>query len=264
MPDDVSEDLFKNPNRFAKLILKEEEKKPREEKVRALGQKGGGKHKDKRASSARPDKNKKDALARPGRARVDPNKREKDRQIALDSGICRGLEGWQGRARSRTCSVRAVSATGINQALGGLRGTAMGDAGGAGGLGHARHRSWRRRQLARHRRSRRRHGCGTGGMGDVDLGGRGKGKYGIMGRTVTQGCLTQEVVLRVIARAVAGQVLLREGAHQEPESRRQGTTNFEIGPTGRSRGCAPADHHEQRRRRAVPRARHAAPPVPAL
>ena len=63
-PDGLDEDLFKNPNRFAQLILKEPEKAPENKpKFELSGSKGGAKHKDKEGKFGKPDKEKKDALA---------------------------------------------------------------------------------------------------------------------------------------------------------------------------------------------------------
>src|SRR5262249_4086098 len=66
-PDDMAEDLFKNPNRFAKLLLKEEQKTPPKKKFELSGSKNGGKHKDKEGKFGKPNKDQKDALAsKPG------------------------------------------------------------------------------------------------------------------------------------------------------------------------------------------------------
>jgi hypothetical protein len=171
--------------------------------------------------------------SKPGAPRVDPNKREKDRQIALDSGIFAALKGGKGGAVSNVFGPGGLG-TGINNALGGLRGAAMGDAGGAGGLGTRGTGPGGGGNSLGIGGLGDGTGRGTGGMGDIDLGGRGKGKYGIIpGRTVTQGCLTQEVVLRVITRVQSqAKYCYEKELTKNPNLEGKVTNSFEIGSTG--------------------------------
>ena len=154
-PNRLSEDLFKNPNRFVQIILKEPDKKDKKkEKLDLSGAKDGGKHKDKEGKFGKKDKPKKDALAsKKGAPTVDPNKRERDRKIAYKAGL---LPSPAATPPSRMSLGSGGLGTGINNALGGLRGSEFGDAGGAGGLGYR--------------------GTGAGGGGNaLGIGGLGSG-----------------------------------------------------------------------------------------
>ncbi len=233
-PYGLREDLFKNPNRFAQLILKPQEKKKLPKKKFELsGSKGGGKHKDKEGKFGKIDKPKKDALASTkGAPRVDPNKREKDRKIALDSGILKALGGKQG-AVSNVFGPGGLG-TGINKALGGLRGSELGDAGGVGGLGTRGTGPGGGGNSLGIGGLGSGTGYGTGGLGNVDLGGRGKSPYKVeVGRTVTKGCLTQDVVLRVLSRVQSqAKYCYEKELPRNPNLEGKVTTAFVIGPTG--------------------------------
>jgi TonB family protein len=235
MPSDMEDDLFKNPNRFAKLILKEPEKAPEPKKKFELsGSKGGGRHKDKEGKFGKPDKVKKDALASTkGAPKVDPNKREKDRKIALQSGIFKALSGGKGGAASNVFGPGGLG-TGINNALGGLRGTAMGDAGGAGGLGTRGSGPGGGGNSLGIGGLGDGTGRGTGGLGNVDLGGRGKGRYKVIpGRTVTKGCLNQKQVMRVITRVQnQAKYCYERELTKNPNLSGKVITTFQINSTG--------------------------------
>jgi TonB family protein len=234
-PDGLDEDLFKNPNRFAQLILKEPEKAPKPKKIFELsGSKSGAKHKDKEGKFGKPDKEKKDALASTkGAPKVDPNKKEKDRKIAEQSGIFAALRGGPGGNVSNVFGPGGLG-TGINNALGGLRGQAMGDAGGAGGLGTRGSGGGGGGNSLGIGGFGSGTGRGTGGMGDVDLGGRGKGKYKVsVGRTVTKGCLSSSIVRRVLGRVQSqAKYCYEKELPRNPNLSGKITTGFVIGPTG--------------------------------
>ncbi len=232
-PEGLSDDLFKNANRFAQLLLKEPEKQ-KLKKFDLEGSKGGGRHKDKEGQFGKPKDKKKDALASTkGAPRVDPNKREKDRKIALESGIFKALQGTKDSAVSNVFGPGGLG-TGINNALGGLRGTAMGDAGGAGGLGTRGTGPGGGGNSLGIGGLGDGTGRGTGGLGNVDLGGRGKGRYAVIpGRTITKGCLSQEVVGRVLQRVHSqAKYCYEKELNRNPNLSGKITTNFLIGPTG--------------------------------
>lgn len=231
----LDEDLFKNPNRFAKLLLKEPEKKKEEpkKKIELSGSKGGGRHKGDEGKFGKPDKKPQDALASTkGAPRIDPNKREQDRKIAMNSGILATLSGGSG-AVSNVFGPGGLG-TGINNALGGLRGTAMGDAGGAGGLGSRGTGPGGGGNSMGIGGLGDGTGRGTGGLGNVDLGGRGKGQYNVTpGRTIMKGCLSQEVVGRVINRHMSQVKYCYEKELQKnPNLSGKIVTQFLIGATG--------------------------------
>ena len=231
----LEDDLFKNPNRFAQLLLKEPEKAPQQKKKFELsGSKGGGKHKDKEGKFGKPDKPKQDALAsKKGAPKVDPNKREKDRKIAQNAGIFKALRGGKGGAVSSVLGPGGLG-TGMNDAMGGLRGQAMGDAGGAGGLGLRGSGGGGGGNSLGIGGLGSGTGRGTGGLGNVDLGGRGKGKYKVsVGRTITKGCLQESVVRRVLKRAQSqARYCYEKELQRNPNLSGKVTTQISIGSTG--------------------------------
>jgi len=191
-PDASADDLFKNPNAFAKLILKPEELQKKKKKEDLSGKKGGGKHKDAEGKFGKKEvKQKEAASSKKGAPVVDPNKREKDRAIAFNSGVLGILKNNKG-AVSNVFGPGGLG-TGINNALGGLNGTSMGDAGGAGGLGtRGTGRGGGGNALGIGGLGSGT-GRGSGGQGDVDLGGRGKGSTKITpGKTIVEGGLSKE------------------------------------------------------------------------
>lgn len=234
-PSDLEDDLFNNENRFTKLVLKEEEKpKPDQKRFELSGSKGGGRHKDEEGKFGKPDKDKKDALASTkGAPTVDPNKREEDRKIVMNSGIFAALKGGPGGAVSNVFGPGGLG-TGINNALGGLRGAEMGDAGGAGGLGTRGTGPGGGGNSLGIGGLGAGTGRGTGGLGEVDLGGRGKGKYKVIpGREVITGCMTQQVVLRVLNRAQnQAKYCYEKELSANPNLAGKVTTTFQIGPAG--------------------------------
>ena len=226
------DDLFRNSARFAKLLLKEEKKMPK--KFELSGSKGGGKHKDDEGKFGKKDKPQKDALASAkGAPKVDPNKREKDRKIAMNAGILGALKGGKNDAVSNVFGPGGLG-TGINSALGGLRGTAMGDAGGAGGLGSRGAGPGGGGSSLGIGGIGNGTGRGTGGLGNVDLGGRGKGEHAVdHSKTVIQGGLSQDAIGRVLDRAKSAMRFCYEKELQRvPDLYGKVTVKFEIGGTG--------------------------------
>jgi hypothetical protein len=233
-PSRLSEDLFKNPNRFVKLILKEPEKKEKKkEKLDLSGAKDGGKHKDKEGKFGKKDKPKKDALAsKKGAPTVDPNKRERDRKIAFKAGLL-GLTG-AATAVSNVFGPGGLG-TGINNALGGLKGSEFGDAGGAGGLGYRGTGGGGGGNALGIGGLGSGTGRGTGGAGSIDLGGRGKGTARIIpGRTIIKGSLSKEEIARVIRRHLNQiKYCYEKELTKKPNLRGKVTTKFIIAGTGR-------------------------------
>lgn len=193
------DELLQNDGRFAEMILKAPEEEKQTKKLDLSGAKGA-KHKDEEGKFGKKDKPKEDKLAsKAGAPRVDPNKREKDRQVAMNSGLLGMLKGGDS-AVSNVFGPGGLG-SGINNAMGGLRGADMGDAGGAGGLGTRGTGSGGGGNslgiggLGTHG------GRGGGGYGNIDLGGRGKGRTRIVpGRTIIKGSLAKSEISRVIRR----------------------------------------------------------------
>jgi hypothetical protein len=232
-PSSLSEDLFKNPNRFVKLILKEPEKKEeKREKLDLSGAKDGGKHKDKEGKFGKKDKPKKDALAsKKGAPTVDPNKRERDRKIAFKSGLL-GLTG----ATTAVSNVLGPGGlgTGINNALGGLKGSDFGEAGGAGGLGYRGTGGGGGGNALGIGGLGSGTGRGTGGQGSIDLGGRKGTTRIIPGRTTIMGSLSREEIARVIRRHL-NQIkhCYEKELTKKPNLRGKVTAKFVIAGTGK-------------------------------
>lgn len=230
------DDLFKNQNRFAQMILKAQEKEKKAKKLDLSGMKGGAKHKGEEGKFGKKDKPKKDALAsKAGAPRVDPNKREKDRKIALNAGLLGILKGaGQSGAVSNVFGPGGLG-TGINNAMGGLRGTEMGDAGGAGGLGtRGTGAGGGGDSLGIGGLGTHGHGRGTGGYGNIDLGGRGKGTTRIVpGKTIIQGSLSKEEIGRVIRRNLARfKYCYEKQLNANPNLSGKIAVYFTIAPTG--------------------------------
>ena len=197
LPNLDDEDLFKNQNNFSKLILtmqeKKKEKKEQSSKKAAL-------HKDDAGVFGKKDKPKEDKVAsKKGAPIVDKDKREEDRKIAMDALAALGLKGPEG-AVSNVFGPGGLG-TGINNALGGLKGASMGDAGGAGGLGSRGTGAGGGGNALGIGGLGSGTGRGSAGNGDVDLGGRGKGMTRIVpGKVTYEGGLTREEIQRVISR----------------------------------------------------------------
>ncbi len=227
------DDLFKNQNRFAQMILKAPEEQKKRKKLDLSGAKGA-KHKDEEGKFGKKDKPKKDKLAsKAGAPRVDPNKREKDRKIAMNAGLLGMLKG--GNSAVSNVFGPGGLGSGINNAMGGLRGTEMGDAGGAGGLGtRGTGGGGGGNSLGIGGLGTHGHGRGSGGYGNIDLGGRGKGRTRIVpGRTIIKGSLSKAEIGRVIRRNLARfKYCYEKQLNANPNLSGKISVYFTIAPTG--------------------------------
>lgn len=196
--DGDEDDLFKNPNEFQALILKPEEKK--KEKKEELSGKKAARAKKEEGLFGKKDKPKEDKLAsKKGAPTVDKDKREEDRKIAMDALAALGLNGPKG-AVSNVFGPGGLG-SGINNALGGLRGASMGDAGGAGGLGSRGTGAGGGGNGLGIGGLGSGTGRGSGGRGGIDLGGRGKSMTRIRpGKVTYKGSLSREEIQRVVRR----------------------------------------------------------------
>ncbi|MEN9797478.1 MAG: hypothetical protein RL653_1174 [Pseudomonadota bacterium] len=197
--DGGQEDIFQNPAKYVKLLVRPEKKI--ELKKELSGAKEGAKAKDDEGKFGKKEEKKQEAdPSKKGAPVVDANKREEDRKKVMSAGLLGAMGGAAGAA-SNVFGPGGLG-TGINNALGGLKGGAgMGDAGGVGGLGS---------------RGGGAGGGGTGlglgglgtkgvgrgaGGGGIDLGGRGKeGTRIIPGKTTVVGGLAKDVIQKVIKR----------------------------------------------------------------
>ena len=227
------DELLQKDNRFAQMILKAPEEEKKTKKLDLSGAKGA-KHKDEEGKFGKKDKPKEDKVAsKAGAPRVDPNKREKDRKIAMDSGLLGMLKGGDS-AVSNVFGPGGLG-SGINNAMGGLRGTEMGDAGGAGGLGtRGTGAGGGGNSLGIGGLGTHGHGRGSGGYGNIDLGGRGKGRTRIVpGRTIIKGSLAKSEIARVIRRNLARfKYCYEKQLNSNPNLGGKVSIYFTIAPTG--------------------------------
>lgn len=189
--EDDEEDLMAHLNEFQALILQQPEKK----KEKKLSGKKAAKRKDDEGLFGKKDKPKEDKLASKGAPKIDKDKREEDKKAAMDALAALGL----------TDAPKGMGlGTGINQALGGLRGASMGDAGGAGGLGSRGTGAGGGGNSLGIGGLGSGTGRGSGGRGGIDLGGRGKGMTRIKpGKVIFKGSLSREEIQRVIRRVMS-------------------------------------------------------------
>ncbi|MBX5484061.1 MAG: TonB family protein [Myxococcaceae bacterium] len=194
----TSDDIFANPSKYVKLLVKPE-KKP--ELVKKLsGVEEGKKAKDDEGKFGKQEEKKKEAdPSKKGAPTVDANKREEDRKKVMSAGL---LGAMASGAASNIFGPGGLG-TGINNALGGLQGGAgLGDAHGVGGLGaRGSGAGGGGTGLGLGGLGTRGGGRGAGGYGSIDLGGRGKSVTRIIpGKTTVVGGLDRDVIAKVIQR----------------------------------------------------------------
>jgi len=151
-------------------------------------------------------------------ATPDVGTRERDRREAIEALRALGLTGSDGQVWN--VFGPGGLGSGINNAVGGLRGAAMGDAGGAGGLGT---------------RGSGRGGGGYGsGAGNVDLGGRGKGTTRITpGKVAVMGGLDKASIQRVVRRTMSQiKYCYERELAKDPSLRGRVVVRFAIGADG--------------------------------
>ena len=195
----LSEDLFKNPSAFAKLII-QPPKKEKQKKFELSGVAEGAKAKGKEGKFGKKEAKKEQAdPSKKGSPIVNAHKREEDRTKIMKAGLLGALGGADGAA-SNIFGPGGLG-TGINNALGGLKGGAgMGDAHGVGGLGsRGTGPGGGGTALGLGGLGNKGTGHGAGGNGLLDLGGRGKGDTRITpGRVNVQGSLSKEIIGKII------------------------------------------------------------------
>ncbi|MFN7132815.1 MAG: TonB family protein, partial [Myxococcales bacterium] len=199
--ESLSEDLFKNPQRFAKFVLKPPEKQEKK-KLDLSGIKEGAKPKDDEGKFGKKEAKKEQAdPSKKGAPKVDANKREEDRKKVMQAGLLGALGGGEGAA-SNVFGPGGLG-TGINNALGGIKGGAgMGDSHGVGGLGsRGTGPGGGGTGLGLGGLGTKGGGRGAGGYGSIDLGGKGRGETRVVpGKTTVTGSCERTVIAKVISR----------------------------------------------------------------
>ncbi len=224
--ESLSEDLFKNPQRFAKLVIKPPEKE-KKKKIEL-------KQKDKQVQKVE-DKygqTKTDEKRRPG---LDVNKRESDKKKVMNAGLLAILGGGDGAA-SNVFAPGGLG-TGINQALGTLKGdSGITDAHGIGGLGsRGTGPGGGGGGLGLGGLGTKGGGRGSGGSGfGIDLGARGKGETRVIpGKTTVTGSCERAIIGKVISRhANEIRYCYEVELNKEPNLAGKIGVSFTIDPTG--------------------------------
>lgn len=198
--DDAGDDIFQNPSKYVKLIVKPE-KKIEFKKKELSGAEEGKKAKDDEGKFGKKEEKKKEAdPSKAGAPVVNKDKREEDRKKIATAGLL-GALGKSDGAASNLFGPGGLG-TGINNALGGLKGGAgVGDANGVGGLGaRGTGAGGGGTGLGLGGLGTKGGGRGAGG-GGLDLGGRGKDTTRIIpGKTTVVGGLDKDVIAKVIRR----------------------------------------------------------------
>lgn len=198
--DDASDDIFKNPSKYVKMIVKPE-KKIEFKKKELSGAEEGKKAKDDEGKFGKKEEKKKEAdPSKAGAPIVNKDKREEDRKKIASAGLL-GALGKNDGAASNLFGPGGLG-TGINNALGGLKGGAgVGDAQGVGGLGaRGTGAGGGGTGLGLGGLGTKGSGRGAGG-GGLDLGGRGKSTTRIIpGKTTVVGGLDKDVIAKIIRR----------------------------------------------------------------
>ena len=169
----MQDGLRKNMHILARSVLTPKEPEPPPKVV--LKKRDGGKHRDEAGRFGQKDQPKQDAMpSKPGSTRVDPDARERDRRVVADAGLLGILKQVGGVSALSSVLGPNGLGTGINEALGGITGARMGNAGGVGGMATR--------------------GAGPGGdgrtlgIGGISIGGNGRGRGGDDGVDVCLNC----------------------------------------------------------------------------
>jgi TonB family protein len=223
--ESLSEDLFKNPQRFAKLVIKP----PDKEKKKKIELK-----KEKEKVTKVEDKygEKKDEKKKPG---VDVNKREQDKKKVMNAGLLALLGGGDGAANN--VFAPGGLGTGINQALGSLKSdSGISDSHGIGGLGsRGTGPGGGGTGLGLGGLGTKGGGRGSGGSGfGINLGDRGKGETRVIpGKTTVTGSCERGIIGKVINRhANEIRYCYEVELNKEPNLAGKIGVSFTIDPTG--------------------------------
>lgn len=229
----LGDDLFKNQDIFAQMILKapEEEAPVKKLDLSAL------KENTREEVAVKPqlETRQQTTPTKTAAPRVDARSRERDRKVAMNSGLLGILKGAEGSGAVSNVFGPGGLGTGINNAMGGLRGDTAGDAGGAGGLGSRGTGAGGGGSLGIGGLGTHGHGRGGGGgYGNINLGGRGKARTRVVpGRTIIKGALSKTEIGRVIRRNLARfKYCYEKQLSSNPNLAGKISVYFTIAPTG--------------------------------
>ncbi len=229
-----SADIFNDQQRVAKFLIAPE-KKLEQKKLQLTGVEEGAKAKDEEGKFGKEEAKQAEAApSKPGTPVVDKNKKEKDRQVVGKVGLLGAFKGMKGGASD--VFGPGGFGTGLNNALGGLKGgAAMGDAQGVGGLGsRGTGTGGGGTALGIGGLGTQGTGRGAGGSGGIDLGGRGKSITKVIpGKTTVVGGLDKDVIAKVIRRH-QGEIkyCYESELNKDPSLAGKVAVAFTIDPTG--------------------------------
>ncbi|WP_434344838.1 TonB family protein [Myxococcus virescens] len=229
-----SADIFESQQRVAKFLITPE-KRLEAKKLQLSAPEEGAKAKDEEGKFGKEDAKQQEAApSKPGTPVVDKSKKEKDRQAVGKAGLLGAFKGMKGGASD--VFGPGGFGTGINDALGGLKGgAAMGDAQGVGGVGsRGTGKGGGGTALGIGGLGTQGTGRGTGGSGGIDLGGRGKSITKVIpGKTTVVGGLDKDVIAKVIRRH-QGEIkyCYESELNKDPSLAGKVAVAFVIDPTG--------------------------------
>ncbi|WP_141593855.1 TonB family protein [Myxococcus sp. AB056] len=229
-----SADIFESQQRVAKFLITPE-KRLEAKKLQLSAPEEGAKAKDEEGKFGKEEAKQQEAApSKPGTPVVDKSKKEKDRQAVGKAGLLGAFKGMKGGASD--VFGPGGFGTGINDALGGLKGgAAMGDAQGVGGVGsRGTGKGGGGTALGIGGLGTQGTGRGTGGSGGIDLGGRGKSITKVIpGKTTVVGGLDKDVIAKVIRRH-QGEIkyCYESELNKDPSLAGKVAVSFVIDPTG--------------------------------
>lgn len=229
-----SADIFESQQRVAKFLITPE-KRLEAKKLQLSAPEEGAKAKDEEGKFGKEEAKQQEAApSKPGTPVVDKSKKEKDRQAVGKVGLLGAFQGMKGGASD--VFGPGGFGTGINDALGGLKGgAAMGDAQGVGGVGsRGTGKGGGGTALGIGGLGTQGTGRGTGGSGGIDLGGRGKSITKVIpGKTTVVGGLDKDVIAKVIRRH-QGEIkyCYESELNKDPSLAGKVAVSFVIDPTG--------------------------------
>ncbi|HYX93306.1 MAG TPA: AgmX/PglI C-terminal domain-containing protein [Myxococcaceae bacterium] len=223
----TSDDVFANPSKYVKLLVKPEKKPELAKKLSGIQE--GAKPKAEEGRFGKEESKRKDADP----SRLDARKREDDLKKVMSAGL---LGAMANGAASNIFQPGGLG-TGINDALGGLKSAAgPGDAHGVGGLGArgGQGSGGGGTSLGLGGVGTKGAGSGPGGYGLIDLGGRGKDVVRVIpGKTTVVGGLDKDVIAKIIRRHQNEiRYCYEQELNKDPNLAGKVGVQFVIDPTG--------------------------------